>query len=371
MELMQAKLFAASIVLAVLSTVVVALRCVARAMIRGFWVDDYFMIAAQVLFIVTCILSALGTIEGLGVKDRNLAEGYPGPKDPTRARQKAVLFQITYSFTLALVKTSIALALYRITTSKVIRGYLWFIIGLSAATSVVILGVLLSICRPAAATWDPTITARTCASNPGARINGVFIFSTISAIVTDFSCSIIPYIIIWRLQMPKKTKIMLASVLGLSFVYAMLPVQSHLEQVGLITPYSACAATLVRLKYIPRYSARSEFYWGIADPYIWTLIEIGIAIMIGSVYTLRPLAKKIGVLSSTDRSKTVSRRELTVQEAGRVATSHRVQSTLRPQPSTTGSEEYELLDPEAGTWKNGTVEHTSQVTTRHDGHGHV
>lgn len=118
---------------------------------------------------------------------------------------------------MGLVKTSIALALYRITNSKVIKGYLWFIIGLSIATSFVILGVLLSICSPFAGLWDYTIT-RSCAATAGQRINGVFIFSTISAIVTDFSCAIIPYIIIWRLQMPKKTKILLASVLGLSLV---------------------------------------------------------------------------------------------------------------------------------------------------------
>ncbi|KAF4551883.1 Hypothetical protein D9617_12g037730 [Elsinoe fawcettii] len=341
MELMQAELLTASIVLAVLSTVVVSLRCLARAMIRGFWVDDYLMITTQVLFIVTCTLSALGAVQGIGVRDRNLSKGYPGPKNQILARQKAVLFQITYSFTLGLVKTSIALALYRITNSKIIKGYLWFVIAMSVATSFVILGVLVSLCQPFAGIWDIRISNRTCTPNAGARINGVFIFSTISAIITDFSCAIIPYIIIWNLQMPRKTKIMLASVLGLSFV--------------------ACAATLVRLKYIPRYTATTDFLWGLADPYIWTLIEIGFAVIIGSVPSLRPLLKKVGIISTIHKSKPTTRRDPTAHETGRLP-SHRVQSVLRPQLSKTGSETYELLDPEpeGELFKNGT---TSRVTT--------
>ncbi|PSK34545.1 hypothetical protein B9Z65_8871 [Elsinoe australis] len=323
MELTQAELFSASIILAVFSIVIVGLRCVARAMIRGFWIDDYLMIATQNVFIITCVLSLLGAVDGLGVRDQNIAKGYPGPKNQIDARQ----------FHLGLVKTSIALALYRITNSKVIKCYLWFIIGLSIATSFVILGVLLSICSPFAGLWNYTIT-RSCAATAGQRINGVFIFSTISAIVTDFSCAIIPYIIIWRLQMPKKTKILLASVLGLSFV--------------------ACAATLVRLKYIPRYTARTEFLWGLADPYIWTLIEIGIAIIIGSVPALRPLLKKIGIISTITRSRTTTatRKNPTGPGTGRMP-SHRGQGLHRSRLTKNGSETYELLDAEVGMCKGG------------------
>lgn len=96
MDLMQAELFSASIILAVFSTVIVGLRCVARAMIRGFWIDDYLMIATQIVFIITCVLSLLGAIDGLGVRDQNTAKGYPGPKNQIYARQVYVSFPSKY-----------------------------------------------------------------------------------------------------------------------------------------------------------------------------------------------------------------------------------------------------------------------------------
>ncbi|KAF2223275.1 hypothetical protein BDZ85DRAFT_261310 [Elsinoe ampelina] len=334
MESMQASLFIASIVIAVLSSLVVGLRCIARALIRGFWIDDYLMIATQVLFIATCVLSATASVDGIGVRDQDPATGYAGPRDYSAARQKAWIFQITYSFTLAFVKTSIALALYRITTSKLIKAYLWFVIFISVATGFVILGVSLSLCNPLSGVWDLRISHQVCSPSIGKRVNGVFIFAAISAIITDFSCSIIPYIIIWNLQMAKKVKIQLSSVLGLSFI--------------------ACAATLVRMKYISRYTPGKDYLWGLAEPYLWTLIECGVAIIVGSIPSLRPLVKRSTMISTDQKSKPVSRRATIPHETPRVP-SHRSQIILHPRLRQGGSDSYELLNSEADLFKTITT----------------
>ncbi|KAG8622840.1 hypothetical protein KVT40_009351 [Elsinoe batatas] len=194
MEPMQASLFIASIVIAVLSSLVVGLRCVARTLIRGFWIDDYLMIATQVLFITTCVLSATASVDGIGVRDQDPASGYAGPRDYSAARQASL------------------------TTHRKLGYYLW----------------------------------------------------------------------------------------------------------------------------------------GLADPYLWTLIECGVAIIVGSIPSLRPLLKRSTIMSTDQKSKSVSRRDTIPHETPRVP-SHRSQIILHPRLSQGGSDSYELLNSEADLFKTITT----------------
>lgn len=71
----------------------------------------------------------------------------------------------------------------------------------------------LSICVPVSAAW--TGIGKCAAPNV---LRCVAIYTTVSSIITDFSCSILPYVILWNLQMDKKLKFTLAAILSLGFL---------------------------------------------------------------------------------------------------------------------------------------------------------
>ncbi|GAM86334.1 hypothetical protein ANO11243_043480 [Dothideomycetidae sp. 11243] len=213
MEGKQLDLFLCAIIIGVISTVVVGLRCATRLAIRGFWVDDWLMVVSQILTIAMVVTAAVGATQGIGV----LEADFKNPDEEIQSRFMIFIFQVIYCVTLIFVKCSVCFAIYRITTSKMIRGILWALMIISTITGLATLGVLLSVCHPIAEIWL-FAPGGYCIATIAQDIKGVIIFSTISAIITDFSCAVVPYAVLWNLQMPQKTKIILATLLGLSFM---------------------------------------------------------------------------------------------------------------------------------------------------------
>ena len=122
-----------------------------------------------------------------------------------------------YGFTLIFVKASVCFAIYRITISKRIRGVLWFLVSISAASGLLIVCALMGICDPVSEIWRFAPGGH-CRSTMRATIKAVVVTSTITSIITDFGCAIIPYVVLWNLQMPVRTKVSIAALLGLSFM---------------------------------------------------------------------------------------------------------------------------------------------------------
>jgi hypothetical protein len=149
-----------------------------------------------------------GCNTGIGVRDIYLTA-----KQLTDARHSIVMFQCFYLTSLIFVKSSICFALLRIATNKIIRQFLYFIIFLSFCCGFVTMMACLTLCVPLSASWTGI---GKCAA--ASVIRNVAIYTTVSSMVTDFSCSILPFVILWNLQMEKKLKFTIAAILSLGFL---------------------------------------------------------------------------------------------------------------------------------------------------------
>ncbi|OCK72870.1 hypothetical protein K432DRAFT_340970 [Lepidopterella palustris CBS 459.81] len=253
---MAVPLVVVSVVLLALSYLTLALRCFVRISRKALWL----------LFTITVIMSTLGAYHGLGVHN------YGAPIAEMREGiMWFSLWQIFYVTSTVPVKTSICVTLIRLTPELLYKRILWALIAGSIISTIMACIVVFTTCRPMAFTWDKTI--------PGGKCNSIetiiamsYLVSGIN-IITDWTCAIMPVIIVWSIQLKLKLKVSVSVILGMGVL--------------------ASIATLIRLKTIPAYKNTNDFLYGIAEIAIWSAVEIGLGIIAGSAAALKPLFNKL------------------------------------------------------------------------------
>lgn len=123
-------------------------------------------------------------------------------------------FQVLYCASLIFIKSSICVALIRLVISKRLLYTLYAILALSASYGFIAMMTVLLQCKPLKATWDPS--AGTCSNE--AIIVHISYFVTACSITTDFACAVMPFIILWKLQMSRRLKFTVAAMLSLGFL---------------------------------------------------------------------------------------------------------------------------------------------------------
>ncbi|KAL2827277.1 hypothetical protein BJY01DRAFT_262074 [Aspergillus pseudoustus] len=266
--------FAVSAVMLGLSVVAVALRCVVRVyLIRAFGWDDAVMVAALALFSALASAYMIGPIEGIG-------HTFTDFKD-VHSLEKAMkwwwLGQILYVCASAVAKVAIALALLRLAGQPVYRVILQAVITVTVVSGLVFFCVLLFGCWPISYWWHRVDHMRTGRCLSGGVITGVgYLFSAIT-IVCDIALGILPALMIWWLQMTRRTKIAVGGILSLGAV--------------------ASIAAIIRLPYLKHCYCRQDQTKKFISPdstyqiAIWSIMETGLAIVAGSLITLRPLLR--------------------------------------------------------------------------------
>ncbi|KEQ68134.1 hypothetical protein M436DRAFT_17574, partial [Aureobasidium namibiae CBS 147.97] len=262
-------LFAVTMFFCIVCFVMVTLRCCTRICIKGFGSDDWLMLIGTVFGIMTFITVLCGCKVGLGQHDYDLGEG-----DYSKIKRALMTFQILYCASLIFIKSSICVALIRLVISRRLLYTLYAILALSASYGFIAMMTVLLQCRPLKATWDPA--AGTCSN--GKIIMNISWFVTACSITTDSACAIMPFVILWNLQMRKRLKFTIAAMLSLGFL--------------------ASAATIVRIKYIDSYSASHDLAFKVSNVVLWSVIETGIAIIVGTIPSLKPLVKSISFFGS-------------------------------------------------------------------------
>ncbi|OCK73497.1 hypothetical protein K432DRAFT_266473, partial [Lepidopterella palustris CBS 459.81] len=219
-----------------------------------------------VLFTITVIMSTLGAYHGLGVHN------YGAPIAEMRDGIMWFAFwQIFYVTSTVPVKASICVTLLRITPELLYKRILWALMVASIISTIIACIVVFTTCRPMAFTWDRTI--------PGGKCNSLEMIIAMSYlvsginIITDWTCAIMPALIIWSIQLRRKLKVSISIILGMGAL--------------------ASTATLIRLKTIPAYRNTNDYLYGIAEIAIWSAVEIGLGIIAGSAAALKPLFSKI------------------------------------------------------------------------------
>ncbi|KAI1080225.1 hypothetical protein F5B20DRAFT_589642 [Whalleya microplaca] len=247
-----------TITLCVLAIVTVVLRCWVRFGNKAFGIDDFSMILGLLFFIACCIFTCMGCYSGLGTPDAAIQSA------------SVVFFQITYAWSLAFIKVSICVALLRITQAKRYVIPLWLVMLLSVGITFVAFVTLLVGCKPIAASWDAGVGE----CDHSGRVMNIAILISAIAILTDWSCAIIPAFILWNLNMRFDVKVSLVFVLALGVL--------------------ASISTIVRFPYLHYYEQLFNYLYNVCNVVVWSIVECGIGIIAGSLPSLRPLVRNLG-----------------------------------------------------------------------------
>jgi len=259
--------FCAAGVFLFLACLGVALRCFVRiTMIKAFGIDDYLMITAVILYIVT------EAIVFDGVRVTSGKEGFAILPVLTRGMLDIYIGEILYVLTVFSVKLSIGSFLLRLVQRPIQKYIIITTLTLVSVYTATYLFLVIFQCQPVSRAWYPL--------NQGKCLpDRVIVGSSYahSAVIgsSDLVFAILPIYLVWHLQMNKRMKFSVAGLLGVGAL-------------GGIT-------TFIRMPYIKGLAAADpeEFFSATAHLAIWTCVEPGVAIFVGSAAALRPLFRSI------------------------------------------------------------------------------
>ncbi|UQC90625.1 uncharacterized protein CLUP02_16155 [Colletotrichum lupini] len=209
-------LFVVSIVGGVVSLIVVCLRTLIRLRAKTFSWDDGLMLGGLVVYLVDVALACMGALSGLGTRNADLSSVML-----VESMKYLMIWMMLYVAVLCTIKTSICITTLRIaTTMPKLRTAVYILMGLTVATFFTTFVGILLLCRPVEANWDTSIVLEGRGEcSPVSSMLALSYTSTVSTIVTDLACAVLPAIILWQTQMKLSTKIMTA----IGFIAGSLP----------------------------------------------------------------------------------------------------------------------------------------------------
>ncbi|RVX72763.1 hypothetical protein B0A52_04162 [Exophiala mesophila] len=248
---------------------VVFMRFIVRRKIKAVGADDWLMLAGLIAYTWYCQTVITAVFYGLGEPDTSLTAQLRHD-----GRKWVWIGEMSYLITIIPVKVSIVAGLLRIAVQRRHRYSLYFIAILSTCASFATIILRLVWCKPVEATWG---AAPGSCRSISTRINTGYFMSAV-IIFTDWSCAILPVVMLWGLQMKLKEKISVIILLSLGV-------------------FASCV-TIVRLVFVIHHDFTVNYLVGMSAISIWGVIELGIGIIAGSMATLRPLLRHITRLSN-------------------------------------------------------------------------
>ncbi|KAI8294084.1 hypothetical protein K4K57_006426 [Colletotrichum sp. SAR 10_99] len=157
---------------------------------------------------------------------------------------------------------------YLMIVGKRYRVILWTAMIASILSTTIGFIAVVAVCRPVSYTWDKSLDG-SCA--PTNIITSISYLISVMAIITDWTCAIVPTVVVCGLQMKSRVKASVCAVLALGAI--------------------ASAATIIRLPYLQYYNVVEDYLHNIANIVLWSIFECGIGIIAGSLPSLRRLLK--------------------------------------------------------------------------------
>lgn len=207
-----------------------------------------------------------------------------------------------YVLTNMAIKASIAIFLLRICVHRSHKITIWIVTGVTEIYSLFFFLLFVLQCRPTSLFWLRYTSNPPEGSCLDAKVvsNAFYGYSAISC-WTDWTFSILPIFLVWKLQMNLRMKISVVLILAagamydwspsfpsIIFVFS-LPISLVLTQANAIN--SASSATIVRFPYLYSLTDIEDFLYSTSDVAIWSTVETGLGITASGVATLRPLLR--------------------------------------------------------------------------------
>ncbi|KAK1765582.1 hypothetical protein QBC33DRAFT_425451, partial [Phialemonium atrogriseum] len=234
---------------------------------RGFWWDDHVLILSWLALLGTVLTTTWSVPHGLGQHESALA--------PTSLPPLSLAANLTATLSIVAAvwsKTSFALTLLRVTRgSPARRALLWFIV-VSANVAMGLNALFIWVrCLPVARSWNSTVQG-TCWPDKVYLAYGMFAAGYSAA--TDFVLALLPWQMVWKLQMKGKEKVGVAVAMSMGIFAGVTSIVKTLE--------------------IPALAA-GDFTYNLTGLIIWGTAESAVTIMAASIPVLRTLFRDLRV----------------------------------------------------------------------------
>jgi len=258
-----------------LSWVVVATRYYVRVFItRNFFYDDALTGICLLLFTAYCAVGITGVHEGVGRHVYDLP-----PANIEAALKVWYICEIVWSFTACVLRVNVGLFLLRIVTAPIHRTIIIALNTIGVVYYTVLIAMTVFQCIPLSYFWERVSgkSTGTC-FEPNVAVR-VTIGATVVAAVIDWSFALLPIWFMWTVRLSKSKKIQVCFLFALGAL--------------------ASAAPIVRLPYLAGLMNNSDFLWATTGVAIWSVVELGVGIIVISLPSCRPLFRGVPFLNST------------------------------------------------------------------------
>ncbi|RGP67948.1 hypothetical protein FSPOR_5609 [Fusarium sporotrichioides] len=240
-------LIGVSIFLLIPTGIVVILRCFTRLRY------EY-----KLLHVVFTSFGIRAVYAGVGTKDRDLNDFLQ-----VDGRKYMWIGGVFYNFSLIPLKCSICVTLLRIAVSKLHRTLVWITLIFTLVTMMYTFIGYLAACKHVSSNW---YNRGECSAPV---LTSVSYVQSISAVISDWACAILPGFMLYKSNMRRATKVSVTIILGLAAL--------------------ASVCTIVRLPYLRAFSQPYNYLYNVAHVVLWSNLESGIGIVAGSLPSLRKL----------------------------------------------------------------------------------
>ncbi|KAL7940704.1 hypothetical protein V8C42DRAFT_349298 [Trichoderma barbatum] len=267
-------IFATSVVFSVLNTIVMGLRGYIRLRMKCFGMDDWLMTIGWATNLLHYGVAIWGSVVGVGTRNAKLNSA-----QQQEALKSIVFWQLCYALTLVFIKSSICVALTRITQVRIYLFILRGLIVLSAVMSSVGIIVIFNQCKPFQAYWDKS--RGTCMPTIIPTI--LSYAASVSNVITDTTVAAVPYFILRDTMMRPRLKLYVNFILGLGL--------------------TAGIASIIRVPYSNAYDKADDTVYHVGDIVLWTVVETGVGVIAGSLPSLRAFFKHLAKDVSTNEDQ--------------------------------------------------------------------
>jgi hypothetical protein len=198
-----------------------------------------------------------------------------------------------YLTSTAATKISILLFYRRLSTGTVSNGFLYSVYAAIAFVAVYYFIFMINLfvgCQPIESFWlqvNPFSQDKYHCINEATNM----IAAAAISVVQDFLACGMPMVLFWKLRIPFRQKIALASIFGVGFLLV-FTIFSHLQ--SLTDLYvSLCICGILRIVYtVPIYYSTYDMTWHSYQGWIWFAVESHLAVICASAPALKIIAKR-------------------------------------------------------------------------------
>ncbi|RBQ70617.1 hypothetical protein FVER14953_03741 [Fusarium verticillioides] len=247
----------------------VGLRVYTRLFVRKvFGLDDWVIVISLVLLICYGAIIEAAVQKGLGRHVEWVLTFAPQDAVPV-----ALLGQVSQPFVVmscALGKTSFSISLMRLAAQRFIHRFLWFIVVTMLTLHILISIIVFVHCEDPRTTWNPAIVSKCW--HPNSYLGVLYFIGAYSA-VTDFILALLPWAMLWNLNMKNKEKFGVAFAMSLGVF--------------------AGAIAVIKCTKLKANATSTDPTYDVGELLFTACAENALIIMAACIPTLRPMLRKV------------------------------------------------------------------------------